>query len=186
MKEKVIAGIFAVVVVIAIAIPTAAQRSTTFGGALEIAMPMGDFDDVADVGVGITGHVQYRWRPDIHWIGQLGFIAWPGPEQFGIDYGWNAIPLQVGIKYFVSEGESRFYVGGLTGFHLFTFKRPMYNPFTGLWEEDSDSDLEFGLAPMGGYELVVSDNWFVDFSARFQLDTDDLSYFGLRVGLVQK
>jgi len=168
------------------AIPSSAQRSKGIGGALELAFPMGDFSDAADVGFGITGHYQIAWKKKLDLVGQLGFIAWPGPKRFGIDFGWNAIPLQVGIKYFLTQGNSRFYVGGITGFHLFTFKSPVFNPFTGFWEEKSKSDLEFGLAPMGGYQFPASARLLVDFSARFQLVTDDLSCFGLRGGLIYK
>jgi outer membrane protein W len=154
------------------------------GGGLELALPMGDFGDAANMGFGFTLAGQYGFRPNIDFMAQLGYIMWSGKDAFE-DYDWSAIPIQFGAKYFFAPSGNRFYVGGLAGFHMFKVKADYNHPVFGHVEV-SDSEAEFGLAPMGGYEMAVGQNMVLDLSARYQFVSDDLSYFGARVGLLYK
>jgi outer membrane protein W len=153
------------------------------GAGLELAIPMGDFGDAATMGFGGTAAFQYGFKPNIDLIGTVGYLHWGAKSEFkALDFSWSAIPIQVGGKYFFQPTESRFYVGGLVGFHIFSFKTETINPFTLETSSESTSETKIGLAPLGGYELKVGENMMLDIQARYQF-VSDFSYFGLRVGL---
>jgi hypothetical protein len=151
------------------------------GGALEIAMPMGNFGDQAGTGFGVTANFQYGWKPNIDLMAQLGYITWGGKSIGSYDYTIHAIPLQVGAKYYFTLETNRFYVGGLIGFHRFgiTVKHPIYGDIT-------SSEGKVSLAPMGGYEMKIGENMLFDASARYQFVSDNLSYLGIRAGIIYK
>lgn len=155
--------------------------SMGIGGALEIAMPMGDFGDQAGAGFGVTANFQYGWKPNIDLMAQLGYISWGGKSIGIYDYTIHAIPLQVGAKYYFTQLTNRFYVGGLIGFHRFgiTVKHTSYGDI-------SSSDTKFGIAPMGGYEMKIGEKMLLDASARYQFVSDNLSYIGIRAGIIYK
>lgn len=175
MKRALLGILVLMIVMTLIATSAFAQQGKkAIGAGVELALPMGDFGDAADMGFGATGAFQYGFRPNIDFMGVVGYLHWGGKGDLAdLDYSWNAIPIQVGGKYFFQTTESRFYVGGLVGFHIFSFKV----------RSESNSETKMGLAPLGGYELKVGENMMLDFQARYQFVADDLSYFGLRVGL---
>jgi hypothetical protein len=163
-----------------------AQKPIGIGGAVELGVPMGDFGDAASLGFGFTGNFQYNLNPNMDLIGQVGYLMWGGKDEAPTyDFSWGAIPFQAGLKYFVTQGDSRFYVGGLAGFHNFSYSAEWDDPFFGHIEA-SDSELKFGLAPIGGYEIGLNEKTTFDISARYQFVDDDLSYFGLRGGIIYK
>jgi len=164
----------------------AAPGDKGIGGALEIALPMGDFGDFAGTGIGVTGNFQYGWKPNIDLMAQLGYIKWGGKTITGIgDYSYSAIPIQVGGKYFFTQQANRFYVGGLVGFHMFSSKIDYDSPIFGTGSS-SESETKLSLAPMGGYEMQIGQSMLLDISARYQFVSDDLSYFGVRGGIIYK
>jgi opacity protein-like surface antigen len=155
------------------------------GGALELAFPTGSFGDVAGTGIGITANFQYGWKPNIDLMAQLGFIRWGGKTNgANWDYSYHALPIQVGGKYFFNEETNRFYVGGLVGFHLFRWSFSYDRPYPYGHYSASSSKTEFSIAPMGGYEMKIGESMMFDASARYQIVSDNLSYFGIRAGLI--
>jgi opacity protein-like surface antigen len=160
-------------------IAMAAVGSKGIGGALEIAFPTGDFGNEAGTGIGVTANFQYGWKPNIDLMAQLGYISWGGKSIGNYDYSIHAIPLQVGGKYYFTQETNRFYAGGLIGFHRFgiTIKHTAYGDI-------SSSDGKFSIAPMGGYEMKIGENMLLDLNARYQIVTDNLSYFGVRAGII--
>ncbi|HBC45606.1 MAG TPA: hypothetical protein DEO84_02055 [candidate division Zixibacteria bacterium] len=173
-------------VLIALAFCTMAKAevgSKGIGGALEIALPMGNFGDVAGTGFGVTANFQYGWKPNIDLMGQLGYIKWGGKTAVGYDYSYHAIPIQVGAKYYFKQETNRFYVGGLVGFHMFGWSADY--DLLGIHYSGSSSETKFSLAPMGGYEMKIGENMLFDASARYQI-ISDVSYLGVRAGIIYK
>lgn len=162
-----------------------AQGNKSIGGALDVAMPLGDFGDVANTGFGGVFTFQYAYKPNFHFLFDLGYTAWGGKNNiYELDYSWDAVPVQFGCKYYFSPAVNRFYIGGLAGFHRFSVDIPFYNPYTGTTETISSSDTKFGIAPMGGYEFGIGTNLLLDLGARYQMVDDNLSYFGIRAGII--
>jgi opacity protein-like surface antigen len=179
---KLFTAIFAIVLALAFSTSAMAEvGSKGIGGALEIAFPMGDFGNQAGTGFGVTANFQYGWKPNIDLMAQLGYISWGGKSIGNYDYSIHAIPLQVGGKYYFTQETNRFYAGGLIGFHRFgiTVKHTSVGDI-------STSDGKFGIAPMAGYEMKIGEGMLLDASARYQIVTDNLSYFGIRAGIIYK
>jgi hypothetical protein len=178
--------LFTVILMIVLAsvlstIAMAEVGSKGIGGALEIAFPMGDFGDQAGAGFGLTANFQYGWKPNIDLMAQLGYISWGGKSIGNYDYSIHAIPLQVGGKYYFKQETNRFYAGGLIGFHRFgiTVKNTSYGDI-------SSSEGKVSIAPMGGYEMKIGKDMLLDLNARYQIVSDNLSYFGIRAGIIYK
>jgi opacity protein-like surface antigen len=170
------------VTLFAVSIPATAQGFKAVGGGLEIALPMGNFGDVAGTGFGATIHGQYGWKPNIDLIAQLGYIKWGGKTMAGFDYSYHAIPIQVGGKYFFNQTANRFYAGALLGFHMFGWSYDYNLPFYGH-TSGSSSTTKFSFAPLAGYEMKLGEKMILDLSARYQI-ISDLSFLGIHAGIL--
>jgi opacity protein-like surface antigen len=177
-------AIFVVLALLVLAAPAMSQGFKGIGGGLEIAMPMGDFGDAANMGFGFTAAAQYGWKPNIDLIGQIGYLSWGAKDlPAGFDGSWSAIPIQVGAKYYFGQTANRFYAGGLAGFHMFKVKATVDLPYLGK-VSSSASETKFGFAPMVGYEMKLGQKMMLDLSGRYQFVSDNLSYIGIRAGII--
>jgi len=89
-------------VVMVFAMSSFAQMSYDFG--LEFGMPMGDFKDLAGIGIGGTVKAYYPINEQMDATGRVGYIYWTGDEQdLGImgtwSYNYYQIPIMAGINY---------------------------------------------------------------------------------------
>lgn len=176
--------IIVILALLVFAAPAMSQGFKGIGGGLEIAMPMGDFGDAANMGFGFTAAAQYGWKPNIDLIAQAGYLTWGGKDvPDGYEFSWSAIPIQVGAKYYFGQTVNRFYAGGLVGFHMFKAKSTFNHPVLGEIEA-SVSETKFGLAPMVGYEMKLGEKLMLDLSGRYQFVSDNLSYVGIRAGII--
>ena len=86
-----------------------------------IALPMGDFADVANLGFGGTATYERSFTPNI--VGQIyaGYLTFGGEDIPGTSdsYSSSMIPIMAGAKYFFQPGKG-FYANGLLGVHMFT------------------------------------------------------------------
>ena len=89
----------------------------TLGPALELALPLGDFSDLASFGVGGTARFEYGLQPKIALTGNIGYIWFSGESTELYDYSISAIPLIAGVKYSFAP---QFFVSGELGFWFTT------------------------------------------------------------------
>jgi len=89
----------------------------TLGPALEFALPLGDFSDLASFGVGGTARFEYGLQPKIALTGNIGYIWFSGESTELYDYSISAIPLIAGVKYSFAP---QFFVSGELGFWFTT------------------------------------------------------------------
>jgi opacity protein-like surface antigen len=165
--------------------PAMAQGTKAIGAGLDVALPTGDFGDVANTGFGGVVSFEYGVTPNLNLLANFGYTTWGAKNDLAdLNINWNAIPVQFGAKYYFMPMTNRFYVGALAGFHRFSIDVPFYDPSTGMTTTISASDTKFGIAPMAGYELSIGAGMALDLGARYQYVSDKLSYFGGRVGLV--
>jgi len=118
----------------------------------DVALPMGDFGDVAGTGFGggIRGAMPYSEVLTLR--GEVGYIHFGG-ESFGDwDYQYALIPFVVLAEYQFTSGSPVYGLGGL-GMTMARFSYEWYNPWTDEDEDDTDSDTEFGIHVGGGYHL---------------------------------
>lgn len=155
-----------------------AQKSAISVGG-NIAMPIGDWSDVADLGFGGTASYEHGFSPNLVGTATVGYLIWGGKEDIeGFSYDYSAIPILAGIKYFFTPGKG-FYAAAQVGVHLFTVDVEIEVP--GFFQTSgSSSESEFGGAAGLGYEIPVGPKGAVDISAMFNL-ISDLNYLGFRV-----
>jgi hypothetical protein len=154
----------------------AQSQWVSIGG--NLALPMGSFGDVANVGFGGTATYERSFAPNI--VGQVyaGYISFGGKEIFGFDYSSSMIPIMAGAKYFFQPGKG-LYANALLGVHLFSAKVPTYNFITGTSSTETSTSTEFSLGVGAGYELPMGKN-ALDLSAHFMV-VSDANYIGARV-----
>lgn len=145
-----------------------------------VALPMGDFGDAANVGFGGTATYERSFAPNI--LGQVyaGYLTFGGDDIEGSDetYSFSMIPIMVGAKYFFQPNKG-FYANAMLGVHLYTFDMPEYD-FMGVTYGGSETSTEFSFGFGAGYEVPVGGKNAVDLNAHYML-VSDANYVGVRI-----
>lgn len=151
-------------------------QAPKFGVGGVLAFPTGNFGDIASsVGFGGTAQVLFPMGENMALGAQAGYITFGGEEFGGFDYTISAIPILAEGRYYLGvPGGPRPYVGALLGFHIFSTS--VEGEMFGFTVDESESDTEFTIAPMGGIEVGQ-----LDISA-FYMIISDANYFGGRIG----
>ena len=144
-------------------------QENRFSAGLELAMPMGDFGDAYGIGYGATLGFELPVGDNLGFMAQAGYISFSGKD---IDVGpitvetdaAGMIPVQVGLKYYVTDNQEGFYAGLLTGLHMQSVKTASVS-LTGGVEEKTELKSNFGVAPLVGY--IIGEN--IDISLRYQM-----------------
>jgi len=180
MRKTIITSLFVAVLfaVISLSPKTTQAQDIKFRVNGEIALPMGDFGDLASTGFGATVSAEKMMDEKMTLTATVGYLIWSGEEIFGYSTDFSAIPVQAGLKYYFMPKTDgmRFYGMAEAGFHYFMLS--VDTPFGSA----DDSEIKFGLAPSAGFEMPLGDIT-LDVAARYQFVTDDLTYFGIRAGV---
>jgi hypothetical protein len=168
-------------------IQTSDAQVGRFSAGLELALPMGDFGDVAGTGFGGSLRYEYPLGDNIGLMATVGYLTF-GEEDLG-DFGtytYSMIPIQVGGKYYFTEQQNGFYAMAELGVHSTTVdvEIPETNFFgiiiPGQSASESSTDLSF--APGVGYHLAN-----LDFGLKYQIistEGSSTSYLGIRAAYV--
>ena len=92
-----------------------AQGKMALGVQAGIALPMGDFGDVYDMGFGGTATFAYHINPMLDITGSVGYLTWSGKD---LDYTFSSVPVLVGVRYYFGQGKFHPYVTGELGMHF--------------------------------------------------------------------
>ena len=111
------------------------------GADLQLALPLGSFSDVSNIGIGVLGRFEYTVLPQLNLTGRLGFTYFVGKN----DLKFWTIPILVGGKFTVAPN---FYIAGEIG--LFNNHSSVDIPGFG---SVSASETDFGLTAGAGYRL---------------------------------
>lgn len=165
-KALVVALALAAMVQIASAQPLP-KGGMSVTAAPEIALPVGDFGDIASLGIGAVATLNYGFNEKIVATASLGFLQFFGKEKtiagFTVNFDdTNIILLVVGAKYFI---QPNLYAGGDIGLYRYS---------------GGASPNEIGITPLVGYKLNVA-NVPLDLQAQWVL-VDGGSHLGVRVG----
>ena len=172
-----------ILLVVGIAFTSNAQtKKMAVGADFVISVPLGGLSDGANVGFGGLGSFEYAFMPQLVGIGQIGYITY-GAKVSGLSF--HTIPIVVGAKYFFTPGVG-FYGISQLGLAIYSssVELPSYSiaGFTYGGGSASASSTEFSFAVGAGYELPVSPNVDLDFSALFNLITGDANNIQIRAG----
>jgi len=153
-----------------------------------VALPMGNFGDVAGTGFGGTAQFEMQFTPQLLGTATAGYITWGGKDFSTLgtkySYTYSAIPILVGVKYFFMPSGG-FYGHGQLGLYMFSwdFEAPTYTiggVTYGGKQSESSSEFTFAFGP--GYELPLSPKLNLDLSAAY-IVISDLGHIGIRAGV---
>ncbi len=140
------------------------------------ALPMGDFADFVDFGVGGTGNVAYAVAPTVSITGRVGYLYFGGKElpfSAGTTTGTvkintSTIPILAGVKVFFGEGDMRMYGAGEVGMYMSSGSGD-FTPTGGgaVTSVDVDGESNFGVSPSLGAQFKAGDKMNVDAHANF-------------------
>ena len=175
--------IFVTVLLVAgIAFTSNAQtKKMAVGADFVVSIPIGGLSDGANVGFGGLGSFEYALMPQLVGIGQVGYISY-GTKSANLSF--HTIPIVVGAKYFFTPGVG-FYGISQLGIAIFSSSVEIpisYFGYTVGGGSASSSSAEFSFAVGAGYEMPVSPQVDLDFSALFNLITGDANNIQIRAG----
>jgi opacity protein-like surface antigen len=171
--------LLALVIAISLVGLSSAQNNMSLGAGLVVSLPMGDFGDAANLGIGGTAAFEMGFTPQLVGVANVGYISWSTDLD---GYSWTAVPVMLGVKYYLTPGAG-FYGLGQVGLTFFTLETPaIVVPFFGTIGGGSVSESEFTLAIGAGYELPLSSNVMLDLTGAFNL-ISDLNHITLRAGV---
>lgn len=153
--KKLILGV-ATVVAMMFAVQASAQQNYGNAG-LEFAIPIGDFGDFANVGIGGSGLYEVGITDNIAALANVGVLFY-ALEGDGVSL--TQIPIQVGARYYITEQRESLFLGFKTGVHL-----SLYGYDSDLI--DNDSQTNFSIAPEVGY--FINEN--ISVSLKYQIIT---------------
>jgi len=154
-------------------------QGISFGGNLELAMPMGDFGDMANMGFGGTIQAEYPINEQIISTASVGYLMWSGKDDYeDMDYSWSCIPIKAGAKYLV--GDSGLYGIFELGMYMFSFD--FEYELMGMTFSGDESESEFGFAPGVGYQMPLGEKMKLDVSLQYEM-AGDFDFLGIDVGV---
>lgn len=174
--------LFAIVVLALLvsAINTLSAQEFRANAGLEIALPIGDFADLASFGFGFSGGGELPVGDNLGITGTLGYtILSVNGDLDGFIKNISMIPVQFGAKYYFSEQQSGAYGHAQVGLHSVSIKSESVS--LGIFgniggETTSETDLSYAIG--GGY--FINEN--IDLGLRFNgiAADESLSYIGFR------
>ena len=160
----------------------AQTKNMAVGADFVVSIPIGGLSDGANVGFGGLGSFEYALMPQLVGIGQVGYISY-GTKSANLSF--HTIPIVVGAKYFFTPGVG-FYGISQLGLAIFSSSVEIptisYFGYTVGGGSASASSAEFSFAVGAGYEMPVSPQVDLDFSALFNLITGDANNIQIRAG----
>ncbi|NRF40988.1 outer membrane beta-barrel protein [Pedobacter foliorum] len=138
------------------------------GIGLDLGLPIGDFGDFANYGVGGSILYQHPVSTSLNITGNVGYIKFNGKQTIGtLKYMQSFIPIKVGARYFLTQN---IYGTAEVGSSIAT---------------TSGSGASFIYTPGLGFEIPVSSNGSLDIGARYESwtkNTGTISFIGIRAG----
>lgn len=157
----------------------AQSQGVSIGG--NIALPIGDWSDFANLGFGGTATYERSFAPNIVGQAYAGYLTFGGKDADvqGFSYSYSMIPIMAGAKYFFQPGKG-LYANALLGLTIVSADVDVPAAYQGYGFDGSTSSTEFSLGVGAGYEMPVGGKNAVDISAHFML-VSDANYIGARV-----
>ncbi|MDR1678186.1 MAG: porin family protein [Prevotellaceae bacterium] len=160
-----------------------ANAQIKLGIDLGLQVPMGDFEKMAEVGLGGNVNGEYAITENIGAGLSIGYYKFSFKDNgFGEDESFTVTPVALNGKYYFMTEGLKPYAGLDLG---------MY--FLSSTFENSEVKGKFGLAPVVGLQYDFSDNMAINANVKYnyimagekeELGADALTSFGINVGVV--
>jgi len=138
------------------------------GIGFDLGLPIGDFGDFANYGLGASILYQHPVSTSLNITGNVGYIRFNGQQTIGaLKYRQSFIPIKVGARYFLTQN---LYGTAEVGSSIATA---------------NGSGASFIYTPGLGVEIPVSTTGSLDIGARYEgwvKNTGTLSFIGIRAG----
>lgn len=161
--------------------PQLQADNISLGGDIGLALPVGDFGNAAGLGFGIDAKAIFPINPDIAIGASIGYYSW-GEKITGFSY--SNIPITGTFMYFVSQGPTRFYIGGDLSINMLSVTIDMGGFFGG---KASTTETYIGFAPVVGVVHPINDNLNLTGTAKYNIifsSGSSISFISLRAGLM--
>lgn len=152
-----------------------------------IEAPTGDFGLIATTGYGFTATLEFVQNSPLSFTGSIAYNRWgaKGDLPEGYDFSFTAVPVLVGFRYYLSQGDFHPYLGAELGI-VFTssdqtrldegFRKVTY----------TTSENNFGFAPLGGFRYHLSSSVDLDMNIKYNIITttgSSTDYLGINAGI---
>jgi hypothetical protein len=161
-----------------------AQNKMFLNVGANVALPMGNFGDVAGTGFGGTAQFEMQFMPQLYGTASAGYIKWGGKDFGSFSYSYSAVPVLVGAKYFFMPAGG-FYGQAQLGIYFFSSDVTVPTINVGGFSyggSTGGSSSEFTLSLGAGYELALSPKLNLDLSGAY-IVISDFGHIGLRAGV---
>lgn len=129
------------------------QNRLRFGVDAALAIPMGNWGNVAGLGIGVLGHVEHPIQDKLYMTGRAGFIYHFGESNQVISTSVWEIPILAGVKYFVMP---EVFLTGEAGFdvmHVSTEMKSAAAAAIGAQSSHSATKFYFAINLGAGYQI---------------------------------
>ncbi len=132
-----------------------------------MTLPVGDFGNVYDSGIGGKGILFFQLSPGIEVTGTVGYLKWEDDFEL-YEHTLTSIPLLAGLRYYFGGGAYAPYATVEGGFHFLKSKGTQ----NGQVIYESDREDFFGYGAGAGLLFRAGDNLFIDLGVMFNSITD--------------
>ncbi|MBS1981492.1 MAG: hypothetical protein JST74_10015 [Bacteroidetes bacterium] len=172
-NSKTIVSLFVFSTLLLAGVNRSFAQAGKFSAGAELGLPMGNFGDAANVGIGASARYEAPIQDKLNWIANLGYLHFGAKgSNSTVSASYGMIPIQGGVKYYFDKSYSGFYAGANLGFTIVSA-----SVSSGVYSGSSSSTY-FSFAPGAGYHLSN-----LDFGASFQI-VSNANYFNIRVAYV--
>ncbi len=178
-------GLLVVFMITTVFTASAKEGSASLSVQACIAVPTGDFGDAFGTGFGGGVTLLYEFRKSIWLTGHFAYTTYGPKEKLpeGVSARFNIIPLNVGIRFGLSEKKTIPYIGGDIG--VFFESGYVKGEVLGQKIDVRSSTSDFGIAPMFGLIIPVG-SVSLDLNAKYNvIFSEDVSttYLAVNLGL---
>jgi len=186
-----------IVALLVVALPLFGQTSSpsqwSLGVGAEGGVPVGDFNNESNFGIGGLAFVGYNgFDPAFQLTLSSGYVSFSGkdiadPFTGGtINTKLGVIPIVVGGKYYFMPGDTRVYGQANVGLYILTASASETDS-SGVSISASTNTSKFGVSPVLGVQFKAGDKMSVDVHANYTsvfTEGSTTSWFGFGLGLV--
>ncbi len=142
-----------------------AMNGTKLGVGVEFGLPVGDFGDFYNLGVGGSLVLQIPVAANLNFTGSAGYLKFSNDQDALIRYSSAAIPVKAGLRYYFAEN---FYGAGELG---------------AAFSTEDNGGTAFAYSPGIGVEFPVANKAAIDLGVRYEgwsKDSRTNSFVGIR------